>query len=157
MTTLFLVGVFVWLLQSRELVSAADEWVSESLCGRILQPYSSYSFTAGEEFSEAGYFAEFKLSLPAFSRSFYCCLIMRFFRSMLILSWIFKLFSRRFSRSCSSFSSWKVSSSRSIEELILVTPCVASAAIVWLSASLYICIFFLNYIPIPTKPIYSIH
>ena len=86
MTTLFLVGVFVWLLQSRELVSAADEWVSESLCGRILQPYSSYSFTAGEEFSEAGYFAEFKLSLPAFSRSFYCCLIMRFFRSMLILS-----------------------------------------------------------------------
>ena len=116
--------------------------------------YSSYSFTAGEEFSEAGVFAEIKLSLPDFSRSFYCCFMMRFFRSTLILSWIFRLFARRFSSSCSSFSLWKVSSPRSIEELTLVTPCAASAATVWLSASLYICIFFLNYIPIPTKQIY---
>ena len=157
MTSLFLTGDFVRLLQSRELVSAADEWVSESLCGRILQPPSSYSFTIGEEFSEAGDIAEFKLSLPDFSRSFLCCLLMRFFKSMLILSWIFRLFSKRFSRSSSSFCLWNVSPSRSIEELTLVTLCAASAAIVWLSASLYICIFFLNYIPIPTKPIYSIH
>ena len=141
MTTLFLSGVFVRLLQSRELVSAADEWVSESLCGRILQPYSSYSFTCGEEFSEAGDFAVIKLSLPDFSRSFLCCLMMRFFKSMLILSWIFRLFSKRFSRSCSSFCLWTVSSFKSIEELTLVTLCAASAAIVWLSASLYICIF----------------
>ena len=142
MTTLFLSGVFVRLLQSRELVSAADEWVSESFCGRILQPYSSCSFTCGEEFSEAGDFAVIKLSLPDFSRSFLCCLLMRFFKSMLILSWIFRLFSKRFSRSCSSFCLWNVSSFKSIEELTLVTLCAASAAIVWLSASLYICFSF---------------
>ena len=94
--TLNFLGDFVRHLQSRELISMSDEKVSEPLCVRTLHPYSSYSFTCVELFSEAGDFAEIKLGLPDSLRRFLCCLLMRLFKSFLILFWIFRLFSKRF-------------------------------------------------------------